>query len=367
MADNTVANPGVGGDVCRTIDRGAAKTQVVGLDIGGEQGPELLVAGSVGVPVAVVGPVALDSPVRVQNVGPDDPGYTGPFAVFLSGATQAIPVTPTQPTDPQGNSAPGTAATVPLYGEAGALNAMALGPINCANYRMIAVQVFGTFSLTATISASNDGQNYYQMPASSCYWTTGGFSSSYAASAAQLLMIDTMGFNWVRIQASAYTSGKMQCLAALSAQAVPLIAASSQIVAQATASALQATATQALGSAATRWFAQLSDGSNSPAIKAASTAAAAADPSLVVQVSPNQTAMPVNITQVSSAADSLNNPLPTIVSDGGPGQTGSAKDPTSLLQQLQQIGWTQIQLKLLAQQACGGGFTPIETPFFIGA
>lgn len=56
---------------------------------------------------------------------------------------------------------------------------------------------------------------------------------------------------------------------------------------QATPASLQMTATQAVGSAATRWYTQISDGTNSPAIKAASTAAAAADPSLVVGLSPN--------------------------------------------------------------------------------
>jgi len=50
----------------------------------------------------------------------------------------------------------------------------------------------------------------------------------------------------------------------------------------ATAANFQATVTQALGTAGTRWFAQLSDGTNSPAVKAASTAAAATDPALTV-------------------------------------------------------------------------------------
>jgi hypothetical protein len=58
-------------------------------------------------------------------------------------------------------------------------------------------------------------------------------------------------------------------------------------VVQPTASAFQASATQVVGTAATRWFAQVSDGTNSPAIKAASTAAAATDASMVVALSPN--------------------------------------------------------------------------------
>ena len=67
--------------------------------------------------------------------------------------------------------------------------------------------------------------------------------------------------------------------------------------AQATPASLQMTATQAVGSAATRWYTQISDGTNSPAIKAASTAAAAADPALVVAISPNNT-VPVSLASV---------------------------------------------------------------------
>lgn len=68
----------------------------------------------------------------------------------------------------------------------------------------------------------------------------------------------------------------------LRASAVPVSLASvpSHPVTNAGTFAVQAT--QVLGSAATRWFTQISDGTNSPAIKAASTAAATADPALVV-------------------------------------------------------------------------------------
>jgi len=67
---------------------------------------------------------------------------------------------------------------------------------------------------------------------------------------------------------------------------------------QATASNLQMTATQALGSAATRWYTQLSDGTNSPSIKAASVAALTTDPALVVAVSPNNS---VTVAQSTAA------------------------------------------------------------------
>lgn len=57
-------------------------------------------------------------------------------------------------------------------------------------------------------------------------------------------------------------------------------------------------ASQVVGSAATRWYTQLSDGTNSPAIKAASIAAASTDPALVVSVSPNNS---VTVSQATAA------------------------------------------------------------------
>jgi hypothetical protein len=47
VSDNTVQT---GADTIRTIDRTTAKTQVVGLDMGGETGPESLVAVGNGLP-----------------------------------------------------------------------------------------------------------------------------------------------------------------------------------------------------------------------------------------------------------------------------------------------------------------------------
>ena len=85
------------------------------------------------------------------------------------------------------------------------------------------------------------------------------------------------------------------------ANAIGSITNTSFAATQATASSLNATVTQAVGTAATRWFTQLSDGTNSPAIKAASTAAAATDPALVVAISPNNT-IPVSLASVPSHA-----------------------------------------------------------------
>lgn len=73
---------------------------------------------------------------------------------------------------------------------------------------------------------------------------------------------------------------------------VSLTALETITVTQSTPANLQVTATQAVGSAATRWYTQISDGTNSPSVKAASTAASATDPSLVVAISPNTSLPP---------------------------------------------------------------------------
>ena len=51
MADNTTLPTGSGGDIVRTIDHAGVKTQVAGLDFGGEAGPEVLVTLTNGLPV----------------------------------------------------------------------------------------------------------------------------------------------------------------------------------------------------------------------------------------------------------------------------------------------------------------------------
>lgn len=85
-----------------------------------------------------------------------------------------------------------------------------------------------------------------------------------------------------------------------------LMAASEPVVIASNQSAIPVNATQVVGSAATRWFAQLSDGTNSPAIKAASTAAATTDPSIVVAVSPNTPIVDISANLVVTATAAAN-------------------------------------------------------------
>lgn len=52
MSDNTVLNPGAGGDTIRDIEKSGKKTQVVTLDLGGA-GAEILLTGTLPVSQAV--------------------------------------------------------------------------------------------------------------------------------------------------------------------------------------------------------------------------------------------------------------------------------------------------------------------------
>lgn len=81
------------------------------------------------------------------------------------------------------------------------------------------------------------------------------------------------------------------------ASSIPVVLSSDQ-------AAISVNATQVVGSAATRWFAQISDGTTSPAIKAASTAAAFTDPALTVDTRPGGAQLTIS----AALADALANP-----------------------------------------------------------
>lgn len=73
--------------------------------------------------------------------------------------------------------------------------------------------------------------------------------------------------------------------------------------AQGTAANLNATVTQGpAATAANAWTAKVTDGTNTAAVKAASTAAAATDPALVVAVSPNNTVTTDDVASAATAA-----------------------------------------------------------------
>ena len=78
----------------------------------------------------------------------------------------------------------------------------------------------------------------------------------------------------------------------------------------------------------TPWLAKISDGTNAAAIKAASTAAVAADPALVVAISPNNT-VPVSLASVPSHA--VTNAGTFAVQASGIAANGAAVDRKSVV------------------------------------
>lgn len=67
MTDNTQLNPGKGGDVARAVDRGAAKTTLVLIDIGGAAGEQILGPAA---PMPVAGAVTISGGVALTGTLP---------------------------------------------------------------------------------------------------------------------------------------------------------------------------------------------------------------------------------------------------------------------------------------------------------
>jgi len=200
-----------------------------------------------------------------------------------------------------------------------------VGPLAVTQRNVVTISIRGTYAgVTFIIEASDDGgTSWFPLQVidnstgqAGATWTPGtNASASYDAAIG--------GFTHVRVRATAWTSGSgVVTLTAQSFAYDPVVAAISQGLA-ATGTAVKGFPVlgggsdgtnvrtfrvdasgnqgviQAVGTAATRWYMQISDGTNSPAIKAASTAAAAADPSIVAALSPNS-GLPVT-TQATNA------------------------------------------------------------------
>src|SRR6266404_448889 len=108
MADNTVLPVGGGDDTVRDIDRAGVKTQVVIIDIGGEAGPESLVAAGNALPVsAATLPLptgaAQDSSLATINTTLGSPLQAG-GAVSVSNFPTTQPVSGTITTTPPANA-----------------------------------------------------------------------------------------------------------------------------------------------------------------------------------------------------------------------------------------------------------------------
>lgn len=164
-----------------------------------------------------------------------------------------------------------------------------IGPMDGASFGTI--QVTGTFVLTLIPETSDDNVNW---TAQNVNPAANSFQSSFISSTG-VWNFPVTG-HYFRLRCSAYTSGQADSKLSTStgASARPLGA-----VAQGNGGSpggywyVRSTdgtnSTPAMDAAARKGFQAITDGSNTAAVKAASTAAVAADPALVVSVSPNNT------------------------------------------------------------------------------
>lgn len=276
MADNVVTNPGVGGATFASDD------------IGGIQYPRVKVTfGDDGAAV--------------------DASATNPLPIVLTAAQIATLQASLDTTSSGTITGASQNISLALVGKSG-----------------VAIQITGVWVGTLQFEGTVDGTNWVTINGVVAGTSTPGTTTT----ANGVVRLTPSGLAQVRIFSTAWTSGTAtitirasdatggtflnQSLTAGANiigkvgidQTTPgttnavAVTNTSFIATQATPANLQMSATQVVGSAATRWFAQISDGTNSPAIKAASTAAVATDPAIVVAVSPNNT---VAVTQATAA------------------------------------------------------------------
>lgn len=158
MADNSTLNPGSGGDVIRSKDRGSAKTQVVGLDLAFGTGTEVL-AGTI----------------------------TGPTAITAAAGFGAIALGSFAATSPAANSS--LAATVAGCGVAG---------IGFNNTSFI-----GTLTFDATLDGTNwIGVSVRPQGTDVDVQTIALTSGTHFGA-----LVECAGFQQIRVRASAFTSG----------------------------------------------------------------------------------------------------------------------------------------------------------------
>lgn len=170
--------------------------------------------------------------------------------------------------------------------------------IDCINSAGISIQctAMGTTGVV-TPQWSNDGVTYLAEPI-----LTPAAVSATTITAAGLWTSPVYG-RFLQLKLTTATTAGTTTFAV---QSMPVYSAGLQAntIVQPTTSLLQTSATQVVGTAATRWFTQLSDGTTSPAIKAASTAAAFTDPALTVDPRPGGAL----VTASATLADALVNP-----------------------------------------------------------
>ena len=166
MADNTQINQTtLPGDVIRTVDRSTAKTQIVGIDIGGDTGAgnETLLTQSNPMPVAVVdtdASQAIDNPAFQTIVGLPDGDYAGlPLLELVmnpvSGEALNVNIL-NQKTDALGAAVPSDAVML-LPVTLGVSGTICV--VDTKGYAAISLELAGTWAGSVTFFSTNDLQN----------------------------------------------------------------------------------------------------------------------------------------------------------------------------------------------------------------
>jgi hypothetical protein len=202
-------------------------------------------------------------------------------------------------------------------GSIGALNANVA--ISAAGIGDVGVTITGTWSATLTFQGTIDATNWFTIQAMPLPITASSTTVGTTTTNGQFT-VPVSGLNQFRVIATAFSSGS--ATVTLEGNESAATTTGLMTVQQATAGNLNATVTGTVAissgtvtanqgtpnSEANAWPMEITDGTHGPvAVKAASTAAAAADPSLVVALSPNS---PVpagtNIIGALSANQSVN-------------------------------------------------------------
>jgi hypothetical protein len=123
-----------------------------------------------------------------------------------------------------GNPIPvGPASQLNVTGSASALNADLIAATACDAYRMVTLQITGTWVGTATFQASNDNTNWFSTIAKPSADTSGPFTSTTTLN--NLFSLPLFGFQFFRVRFTGYTSGTATATAFFSKDTVSVVPA----------------------------------------------------------------------------------------------------------------------------------------------
>lgn len=225
MADNTILNPGTGGDTLRDLARqsGTVKTQVMQLDIGGaSENAEVLVtagqrtmAASLPVVIAsdqpalpVTGPLTdtqlRANPVRISGIRRDaDTAYVADLAeqplMFNDGGRLKVSVTPAD-----------IAQTVGAITANGGVVAMQIKRLSNLSISMVAAALAGhniAFEASNNTTTGLDGNWYSVQVVRSNANTVEIASGVLAATPIYMWQVNVSDYAWFRVRATTHTSG----------------------------------------------------------------------------------------------------------------------------------------------------------------